>query len=214
MKVEAQMAALRECGITLRDGITIDDLLRDWTREEMERDSFGVLLCAMGAEHGPDYLVRRSGQLCHIDPECIEDHGAYVRLARDVVEIMQGELPLKKLSDEVDIESHIARLQFELDDRLYRWELEVMNDWMDTTFYERFAALIAARGCNRRLVYLDAGGQDFFIAAIDPARLERLRQLTGRDWQLIGAIAASPQSASGGVLQRLKSAWAGIWKRS
>lgn len=214
MKVEAQLAASQECGITLREGLTVDEFFDEWPRENIEQDPIGLILCIMGGLQAPEFMVRRSGQLCHIDPECIEDTGDYVRRAQDVVQIMQGELPLTKLSDEIDIEKGVARLQIELDGKTHRWDQEVLNDWMDPTFYERFAALIAPRQCSRALLYLDAGGQDFFIAAIEPARLKQLRQLTGRDWQLIPTKAGPQAGASSGILQGLKSAWARILKRS
>ncbi len=48
MKLEKQLAKLAELGLALDPGITIDDLLHSFDREEFEEEPFDLVLFALG----------------------------------------------------------------------------------------------------------------------------------------------------------------------
>ena len=50
MKLEAQIEKLAEFGLPLNDGITVDDFLISWTREEYENSPFDTILFTYGIE--------------------------------------------------------------------------------------------------------------------------------------------------------------------
>lgn len=172
--LEEQLATLVRCGVRLRSKDVVDSVLGDWSREQIEAEPYELLLVALGNEEQP-----LAENIWHFDTECIEDHGAYVRIATALRDMAGGDLPLTEVDDSVDIEAGEARLSFSLDGKRHEWNCEVDADWVDATILSKFANLLATRRTGRRFTYLDLGGQDCVLGCFTDAERIMLSSATG-----------------------------------
>ena len=118
----------------------------------------------------------------HFDSECIEDRGAYVRIAERIRDLTGGRLALSNLRDHVDLEAGTAWLAFSSGGQDYRWDLRVDDDWVDPAVFEKFDQVLGHQAPGLRLICCDLGGQDCLLLAGGTKRLERLRIETGLDF--------------------------------
>src|SRR5262249_45134215 len=183
MALEDRLGALRECGIALNPGRSVDEMLVSWDRKDLETDPHLVLVQLGGEVEAEPWGRRFCDALWHFDTECIEDHGAYARIAEHIRVLAGSDLPLAQVTDFVDIEQNQAWLSFNLDGSMVRWEAAVNHDWADPTILSRFAELIQKRGTGRRFTYLDLGGQDCVLGCASDAQFRALREVTGLKWQ-------------------------------
>lgn len=179
LSLEEQIQALAECGIVLRQGLTIDDLLASFNREQFVKDPFLLTLCVLGGTMEQPPYKPISEDIWHLDTECIWDGGDYVTIAERMRDLAKGNLPIRDIKDHVDIQKQSAWLSFSLDEKKIQWEAIVNEDWIDPSILTRFAELLAARESSRRFIYLDLGGQDCIIGCSSPEQLEAVKQKTG-----------------------------------
>ncbi|MCZ6683111.1 MAG: hypothetical protein O7B26_07995 [Planctomycetota bacterium] len=185
MNLEAQLGALAEHGIRLLPDRTVDELLISFSREDYESDPYSLLLTVMGSDVEEDPWGRRfSDDIWHFDTKCIFDHGAYVEIARRMQTLANGDLPIENLRDHVDTDGSEAWLEFELKGRRERFEPEVNDGWVDPMIFSWFVKMLASEGSTRRFIYCDlGGGQDCLIGCATEQELERLRRLTGQNFE-------------------------------
>jgi hypothetical protein len=182
MPLEQRLEVLRECGISLNKGRTVDELLISRKRDRYESDPLSLIV-ALGSEvEGAPWGRHFSDGLWHFDTECIEDNGAYVRIAHRLRDLAQGGLPIEDVRDHVDLEENEAWLSFRLGGQEHRWTMIVDNDWVDVAVFDRFVALLDKQSCGRRYTYLDLGGQDCMVGCATPEQLESLQSRTGLKW--------------------------------
>ncbi len=74
----------------------MEDLLSSWDRSGYEKPGFDLALVGMGMTQEEAPGTPRAKNLRHFDTECIEDHGAYVDIAKRMVEIADGSLPVER----------------------------------------------------------------------------------------------------------------------
>ncbi|MEW6265343.1 MAG: hypothetical protein AB1641_19870 [Thermodesulfobacteriota bacterium] len=177
--LEDQLKGLAECGIKLREGLTIQHLLSLFDRAELEAEPYILLLTVLGGELDEKPTGYASNNIWHFDTECIEDRGDYARIARRMSELAGGGLPLQKIKDFVDIDDEKAWLSFELDGKPYKWNAQVEDDWVDEKIISELAKLLAGRNTGHKFTYLDLGGQDCLIGCATPDELKKLKKLTG-----------------------------------
>src|SRR5262249_37205244 len=143
---DQQLATLARCGIRLAPGAAPEDLMAEFSREELEADPFRLLLVCMGDRTEAGEVAGGSGypsdNIWHFDTECIEDRGSYAAIARRLRELAQGELPLTDITDDVDLDGGTAHVAFLLAGQGYRWDAEVKDDWVDPSILSRFADLL------------------------------------------------------------------------
>ena len=86
VSLEEQLRVLEKGGIALASNVRLDSLIRSYSREQLEKDPYLLLLCALGGEAEDELQAGEFGypsnQVWHFDTECIEDHGAYQEIAR------------------------------------------------------------------------------------------------------------------------------------
>jgi hypothetical protein len=175
--LEEKLEALASCGITLRPEFSVDDLLSSWDRTEYEEPGFSMTLVGVGMTQEEPPWTPRSQNLWHFDTECIEDHGAYVDIAKRLIEMAAGSLPLTDIEDYVDIEEEKAWLSFKLDGELIRIDCEIDNDWVDSKVFGHFVRLLAKTESSKIYFYFDLGGQDCIIGCVSREDYDRLRKL-------------------------------------
>lgn len=179
--LEQQLATLEELEIRLRPGVTVEDLLFDFSREDYEARPYEPLLIAMGGNLSEAPYGRLSDDIWHFDTEAIEDHGSYVFIAERLRGLADGKLPLEEIRDYVDIEEGVAWLSFKLNQRNYKWDLIVESDWVDPAVFNKFDALLREMTDGKfRFTYYGLG-QDLLISIATPDRLQELRDRTGLD---------------------------------
>jgi len=176
--LERQLRDLAECGVKLLPGATPESLIAEWSEEAFEKDPYRMAVVALGSEE-----EARSENLWHFDTECIEDHGAYVRIAERMRQLAGDDMPMTEIADFVDVEGREAWLSFRLDGREHRWACEVDSDWVDPSVLTRFAQLLEGRRTGRRFVYLDLGGQDCVLGCFSEEERGKLGRVTGLKWE-------------------------------
>jgi hypothetical protein len=158
-------------------------MLVSWDRKDLETDPHLVLVQLGGEVEAEPWGRRFCDALWHFDTECIEDHGAYARIAERLRVLAGPDLPLAQITDFVDVEKSRAWLSFSLNGSTKKWEAAINDDWVDPTILSRFAELLRARGTGRRFTCLDLGGQDCLLGCASDVQLGALREMTGLKWQ-------------------------------
>jgi hypothetical protein len=172
--LERQLSALAKCGVALAPSATIEALLEEFSRENYEKDPYRLLLCALGNDE-----LTLSENVWHFDTECIEDHGAYVRIADRLRRLAGDDLPLLDIEDFVDVEQGKASLSFKLDGQQYDWQCDVEDDWVDPKVLTRFADVLEDRDTGRRFTYVDLEGQDCLIGCSTNEQRKKLADTSG-----------------------------------
>ena len=139
------------------------------------------LLCVLGGEAESGEVQYLSHDIWHLDAECIEDHGDYVRLAERFAMLAKNDLQISDFSDSVDVESGEAWFEFNDGGRRERWTIKVDNDWMDPAFYTRFQELLKRSGSKRRFM-ICALGQDSLVLCGEESLRREISRFTGLEF--------------------------------
>lgn len=187
LTLEAQLDALANCGVHLRDGFTVEDLLYSSPREEYEAMPFLLVLMVLGTECESDH--RRgflSDDIWNLDAECICDDGSYADIIKRLREISGGEFPAENIRDCVDLDKEQAWVQFDFDGAMHKFDAKVDNDWVDPQIFAWIDSLQRNRGTSRRLFCNEADGQNLLLGFATPKSLDLLRKKTGLqfDWMV------------------------------
>jgi hypothetical protein len=180
--VEEMLGVLGVHDVRLAPGRTIDDLLSEWSREQIEGDGYEMLLVALGGERLHPETLETIGVLSHdvwhFDPESMDGPGAYAALVRRVVLLSHGDLALEPVSDHVDWEAGEAWVEWTIDGRPERHDLQIHYDLIDMRLFGQLDRLLAAAGSARRL-WAARLGEDALILCCDAARRDALASLAG-----------------------------------
>lgn len=137
MKLEEQIEKLSDIGLSLNDGVTIDDLLLSYSREEYEAAPFDLILFVYGNEIEEEPWGRFiCDQAWNFDVEAIEDDGSYVEIVKQLHRITGKAKRIEGLQDSVNLEESHAQLQYEVDGVERTFEPVVDNDWADAQVVE------------------------------------------------------------------------------
>ncbi len=133
MKLETQIEKLAEIGLHLSDGVTVDDIVYSFPRQEFEDNPFDLILFSYGIEVEREPWGRRvSMQVWNFDTECIVGTGSYVAILKEFARITGEPERLTELDDFVHMEDREAWLEYCIDGRRQRWDVDVIDDWADT----------------------------------------------------------------------------------
>jgi hypothetical protein len=174
---------LAAIGIRPRPQISHEDLLFSLGGTMDSPADWILLLCVLGGEVERGNFERISDDVWHVDAECIEDNGDYIRLIERFAILTKGLLPLKNIRDHVAIEEGEAWVEFELEGKLIHWDLEVSDDWMAPELYSNLQQLASSRSDKK--FFIVALGQDSLICFGDAAMKQKLTELSGLkfDWE-------------------------------
>jgi hypothetical protein len=132
MTLEDQLAALSELGLSLNDGVTVDDLLYSFDRKEFEARPFDLLLFALGTEvERAPWNRAVCSRAWNLDMECICETGDYVRIAKRLCEVAGQPERLTSIEDFVDLERGEAWLNYLVGVSSRHYDVKVDNDWAD-----------------------------------------------------------------------------------
>jgi hypothetical protein len=177
--LEEQLVTLAECGIQLRPEFGVETLLEFFPREKFETSRYAGVAITLGGESNREPYAPLSGNIWHLDTECIEDQGDYTCIAERMKLLAQGELPIENIRDHMDSENGDAWLEFELNGETLHWGARVKGDWIDPEILSNFCALLAGQNGTRRFTYLDLKGQTCLIGCATEEELRKLRKQTG-----------------------------------
>lgn len=137
MKLENQIEQLAGLGLPLNDGVTVDDLLLSWSRNEYEQKPFDLVLYTYGMEIEEQPWGRFiCDRAWNFDVECIEDNGDYATIVRNFHRITGAGKRLDDLSDRVDFEAKKASLRYKIDGTPREFEIDMDDDWADPATVE------------------------------------------------------------------------------
>ena len=177
MTIEEKLLALADCGLKLKDEFGVPDLVESWGREALDEPGYNLTLVCLGMTQEERPWTPHCDNLWHFDTECIEGDGSYIRIAKRMVEMAQGSLPLSEFQDHVDIDAGEAWLRFKCQDKAIQIVCEVQDDWVDTGIFGHFVDLLATCDPKKLFVYYDLGGQDCIIGCTTRAQYARLQKL-------------------------------------
>ncbi|MBI1271216.1 hypothetical protein GC174_12355 [bacterium] len=179
LPLETQLENLSKFGIKLKQGLSVEDLLKSFDRDEYEANPYKLLLCVMGTSQEVEPYGDFSDDVYHLDTECIENQGDYVKLAEKIIRLTGGELAVTELEDEIDHNDGKARLSFKIGEHKYDWEATVNDDWLDPGILARFAMLAREHKLDKPFCCHYFEGQDCLLTCMNESDMARLTELTG-----------------------------------
>ncbi|HWD20442.1 MAG TPA: hypothetical protein VHB20_14315 [Verrucomicrobiae bacterium] len=125
MSVTQALELLADIGVRARAQISNDDLALSLGGSLDSPVNWTLLLCVLGGEVERGDFERISDDIWHVDAECIEDHGDYVRLVQRFAILTKGLLPLNNIRDHVAVDKGEAWVEFDLEAKpstgTWRW---------------------------------------------------------------------------------------------
>ena len=177
ISLEKQLVQLAAAGIRPRQDVTPAVLTALFERDQYESAPYRLLLAVLGGDHPQPPHHPLSDDIWLLDTECVEGPGSYAEVVRRLQALAKGDLPLEKPSDYFGPTE--TWLSFRLDGRVYRWQAQMDDAWIDGQVLSAFAQLLRTRGSARRFTYSNLGGQECLIGCATPEQLDALNALGG-----------------------------------
>ena len=178
VRLEEQLAALAGLGLGLAGGVGVGDLLSSFPREGYERKPFDLVLFMLGSEVEAEPWGRRCCERAwNFDTECVEGPGSYVEIATQLARVAGRPDALTGVRDHVDLDTGEAWIEYTVDGRSQRWDIQVDDDWVDWKVVERLMGQLERDG--HRFYSMD-NGQAMVLFFLDAESARRLNELAGR----------------------------------
>ncbi len=183
MKLETQIEKLAALGIALNDGITVEDFLISFDREEYEKKPFDLILFVYGIEVEEEPWGRFfCDRAWNFDTECIEGSGAYVSIVENFHRITGRTKKLEEVSDEIDVEEGKAYLEYIIDGEKKSYNIKVDSDWADP---ETVASIMDDLKVQSYDFYAKDNGQASIWFYLNQKEAEELNALAGNPFNLV-----------------------------
>ena len=168
---------LAECGVVLKAGVRVDEILSGRTPTEPVADQFLALLAAMGSPLDREPHPFPSDSVFTLEPESIEKPGDYAFLARRLRTLARGKLPFTGIEDVVKPSQKKAWVKFRLGKRSYKWEARLRGRNVDQDILIKFADLLKRKNSEVRFLSVPLGGGVLLIGCATNREMRRLRDL-------------------------------------
>lgn len=180
VRLETQIDALKEAGLTLAPGRTIEELLNSWARADYESDPYNLILVMYGSEVEAEPWGRYfCNRVFNFDMECLNEAGDYARVFTDIVRITGRPQLVSQLSDDFDFDTKTAEIRYLIDGRQRVLKARVDNDWADPEAVTAFVRDIETAIADDRRFWAADNGQAsvlFFLTGAEAARINALRK--------------------------------------
>lgn len=177
MRLEDQLAQLASIGLMLNPGVTVEDLLYSFGREEYEKRPFDLLLFTLGVEVEREPWGRPfCSRVWNFDTECIYGDGAYTAITKRLCNVAGKPTALTDIADHVDIERGDAWLKYKTGGISRNWTVKVNSDWADTMVVSGIMDDLESDGCR---FYGKDNGQAIVLFYLDSEAAEKLNQWSG-----------------------------------
>lgn len=178
--LETQIAALREAGLALAPGRTVEELLVSWPRADYERDPFGLILFMYGSDVEVEPWERAFCERgWNFDMECLVEAGDYVTVFTQILRITGQPHLVTQMSDDFDMDAATAEIRYVIAGRPRTIRARVDGDWADPEAVAAFLADIeTAIDDGRRFCAADNGQASilFFLTDGEADKVNALRQ--------------------------------------
>ena len=178
MKVEEQLGLLAELspGLKLDEGITVEDVLYSFEREDLEQTPFELLLFCLGTEVEREPWGRAfCSHVWNFDRECISSSGDYQRIVKRLCVLSGDPHYLKDIEDDVNLNNEEAWVSYLLPDGKQRkWKLEVDDDWAD---FLGLSYVMDDLQRDGNLFYSKDNGQAMLLFYLSPNAASELNRL-------------------------------------
>jgi hypothetical protein len=176
MTLEQKLELLARCGFRLESPFTVNDLLESWSRGDFEKPGFDLALVGLGMTEERPPWRNHCANAWHFDTECIEDTGAYCRIAERMRGIAQGSLPIGNIRDHVDVEGRSAWLAFDYQGQNIHIDCKVDDDWVDSKVFAHFVDLLGKSDPSKIYLHYDLHGQDCILACVTRTQFAELKR--------------------------------------
>lgn len=180
--LETQIEGLRQAGLTLAQGRTIEELLSSWSRKQYESDPYGLLLFMYGSEveeaHEERVFCERGW---NFDMECLSQAGDYMHAFERILAITGKPNLITAMSDTFRFDAEACEIRYMINDRERVLSAKVDNDWADYEAVAAFARDVETNiGDGRRFWSADNGQAVilFFLTDAEAAKVNALRPET------------------------------------
>lgn len=158
MSLEEQLSKLETLGVKLNPGITIDDLLFSYNREEYEAKPFDILLFILGVEVEREPWGRFfSDSAWNLDTECIEDAGSYAHIIENLCRIAGNKALISDVNDTVAVDAESGKLEYTVGGVRRSIDVEIDNDWADPATVTQIMSDIEEQVPGRHFYGVDNG---------------------------------------------------------
>lgn len=180
--LETQIEELKQAGLALAQGRTIEELLSSWSREQYESDPYGLILFMYGSEVEEEPWER---VFCergwNFDMECLIQAGDYVHAFKRILAITGKPELVTAMSDTFRFEAEACEIQYTINGRQRVLAANVNNDWADYEAVAAFARDVETTIGDGRHFWGADNGQAvilFFLTDAEAAKVNALRPET------------------------------------
>jgi hypothetical protein len=177
--LETQIAALAEVGVTMNPGVTVDDLLHSYPREEYEIGPWHCLLFMYGSEIEREPWGRL---ICdgawNFDTECVEGPGSYVRIVRELARVAGVADKVTAIADHIDMNATAGDVTYVIAGAAKAVPVAIKDDWADPDAVADIMLDLEALAGGRRFWGAD-NGQASVVFALTDEVAARVNALTG-----------------------------------
>jgi hypothetical protein len=177
MTPEQQIEELNQLGLSLNDGVTIDDFLYSWDRKEYEEMPFDLLLITFGFEIEREPEGRFfCDQAWDFDVECVYESGIYVEIVTQLCRVAGMPNLITNAEDFVDVENGEAWLRYTIDGKARDYTIAVDNDLADP---ETVTVIMKDIERDGKRFYAKKNGQASTWFDLDEVTARKINALTG-----------------------------------
>jgi hypothetical protein len=175
--LERQLSELSTLGLSLNEGVSIDDLLYSFKREEYEERPYDLILFVLGIEVEREPWDRCvSSQAWNFDHECITNTGDYTKIAKRLCQIAGNPSVLTNIHDHFDRENDIAWIEYTADGVKRHLNIEINDDWVDPAIIPHLIEDIERNGHH---FYFKENGQAMIMYYLSDDSAAKLNRLSG-----------------------------------
>jgi hypothetical protein len=177
--LERQIKALKDAGLSLAPGRTIDELLTSWPRAAYESDPYNLLLFMYGSDVEAAPWERAFCERgWNFDMECVVEKGDYVRAFENILRIAGQPDLATSMSDDFRIGADTCEIKYTINGRDRVVSARIDNDWADPEAVTAFVRDIETAIADGRHFWASDNGQAsvlFFITDAEATKINALR---------------------------------------
>lgn len=174
--LEEQLARLASIGLVPNAGVTVDDFLRSFSREDYEAAPFDLVLFVFGIELEREPFGRFVSDVAwNLDTECVEGPGSYRAILENLCRIAGNPELVTEVVDEVDVTQDSGTIEYTIAGERRILSVQIHEDWADPEVVGQILADIEGELPGRRF-YAKEDGQTSVWFALTPEQVEALRE--------------------------------------
>jgi hypothetical protein len=180
--LEGRLQALQQCGVYLKEGKGVEDLLKSADRSAYETQSYVPLLSALGGQGSKAPLAIN---LWWLDLQSLEAPDTYVKILKQMVALTGEELNVSKQSARLDYPREAGQLRFSMAGKLHLVGLTIKGNLLDEAAIVQIARIIESQIPLRRFVVYTLPDNKRLIGCVTPRDMTWLDRETRLDFILL-----------------------------